>query len=206
MIYKSAIFDLDGTLVGTCQGYRNWAVNSTLWAIGVPCVTEDLVDKFWYEPDRNKTVRECFEAEPKEFWKIYVTFDTPERRVKATRPYDDVDFLKELRERGYKVGIVTGSPSKIAAAEISLLPPVDAVVVAHSTNGFRHKPDRQDIDACLRELMAKREGSFFVGNGPEDMGAAKAADVAFYMIGRGEYDFDGFKPDIESLYDIRKYL
>ena len=208
MTYEALIFDVNGTTAYTPRWYRKLVVNETLKAIGAPLAGGNIVDQFWFDPNRNDTIKINFEVEPCDFWRIYSGIDTKEGRSWSTIPYSDVGAIKDMRECGFKIGAVTGSPPGIAIVETDIIGKgyFDHVIAAHHSNGFRHKPDPQGVHACLEKLSVSPERAVFIGNGPEDMGAARAAGVRGVLIDRGEYKFKDMTPDIESLYNLMGLL
>ncbi|MEK6952840.1 MAG: HAD-IA family hydrolase [Nanoarchaeota archaeon] len=209
MVYKAVIFDLDGTLVHTTQEYRSRTCGQTLATLGVKAKIEQI-DKFWFGTDRDRIITETFGLNPKVFWRIFREYDNIESRKKFTKPYDDIDFIRELRAKGIKTGIVTGAPPNIATMEIELLgkQDFDAIVIAHTSNGKQPKPHPQGLVECLNLLDVNNNGAIYVGNGEEDIVTARNAGVLDILIDRGEFPFNDLNASlkINSLYDLRKVL
>lgn len=70
MKFKAVIFDLDGTLVHTTPKYRYKTTGRTLKEFGKKA-TKDIIDKFWFEGKRDKTIKKYFGVEPKLFWNVF---------------------------------------------------------------------------------------------------------------------------------------
>ena len=213
MIYEAVMFDLDGTLVRTPIWYRRIVVNETLHGLKARAVSDRLVDEFWFGCDRNGTIRDYFRVEPEDFWPVYKTHDTPSGREIWTTPYNDVGpFMNYLKTEGFKTGVVTGTPQHIADVEVDIVGRhfFDAVVAAHHSNGYKHKPDPDGIEACMRMLEVPPENAIYIGNGLEDVVGAQKAKVLDVFLYRGEYmpRFDEVEPSetFVSLDDIRKKL
>lgn len=207
MKYKTVIFDLDGTLVHTAPEYRYKLLEKIFKDLRTKSNNKDI-DKFWFETERDKIIERYFGLEPKLFWEKYRKYETVELRKKFVKLYDDVDFIKELRQNGFKIGIVSGAPEHIANLEIEMLGKenFDAVVITH--NGIKVKPNPEGLEKCLNFLGVQKSESIFVGNGKEDIMAAKNAQVFDVLIRRGEYEFNNIQPSlsINSLYELRKLL
>lgn len=209
MAYKAVIFDLDGTLVHTTPEYRYKIVGQTLKDLGTKS-SDHYIDRFWFEARRDEIIKNHFKLEPELFWQTYRKYDTPELREQFTRLYDDIDFIKELKRKGYKIGIVTGSPMPIAFLEIKMLGEenFDEIVITHSSSGIKHKPHPHGLLECLNKLGIKKEEAIYVGNADEDVITAKNAQVFDVLLKRGEHTFLEINPSLTilSLYELRKLL
>jgi HAD superfamily hydrolase (TIGR01549 family) len=208
MKYEAVIFDLDGTLVHTMPEYRYKIVGQTLKDLGTTS-SNHIIDRFWFEARRNDIIKNHFGLEPELFWKTYSPYDTEELRKQFTKLYDDIDFIKELRKNGYKLGIVTGAPNHIASLEIGMLKEdFDSVIIAKTVNGIKPKPHPPGLESCLNLLGVDKSKAIYVGNADEDVTAAKNAKVFDVLLIRGEHEFPGIKPSlrIHSLYELRKLL
>lgn len=209
MAYKAILFDLDGTLVHTMPEYRYKVVGKTLEDLGTKS-TNNYIDRFWFEARRNDVIKEHFNVEPKIFWNAYNENDTTELRKGFTELYDDVGFVDEVNQKGYKTGIVTGAPLNIASLEIDMIgqEKFGAIVVANSFNGFKPKPHPHGLEECLDILEVKPNEAMYIGNADEDVIAAKNANIYDVFINRGEHEFPHIKPSltINSLYELRKLI
>ena len=210
-MFKAIIFDLDGTLVYTSPEYRYRIVSKTLRDFGV-IASNKHIDGFWFEARRDEIIRKYFRLEPEVFWEKYRKYDTTELRKKFTRPYRDVEFIRELKLNGYKIGIVTGAPNHIIDLEIRMIGKenFDAVVRAHISNGINPKPYPHGLERCLNLLKVPWSGAVYVGNSDEDVLAAKNAGVFDVLVDRKEYRFNlkNLRPSmvVDSLYDLEKIL
>lgn len=216
MSYKTLIFDLDGTLVHTAPEYRYQIVGETLKKLGTKDYSTDHIDQFWFEMDRDRIIKKYFGQEPEIFWKVYTEYENVQLRRQFIKLYHDVDFVHHLKDTGYKIGVVTGSPHHITDLEIGMIgkDKFDSVVVArHSKEDSPlegPKPNPWGIEKCLSALGGKKEESLYVGNAEEDVLAARNAGILDVYVERGEYkfDLDSLKPSvlINSLYDLKGLL
>ncbi len=203
---KAIVFDLDGTLVHTEPDYRYLVVGETLKELGAQASKRDI-DRFWFEGDRDRIIQERFGFEVADFWEVFRKHDLPSKRAKFTKPYEDTTImLPRLKGRGYKLGIVTGAPKEIAMMEVGLLESglIDTVVMANPLMGVKLKPDPEGLHKCLRMLGVQNTGTPYVGNGSEDVGAAKAAGMVDVLLKRGDNNTTGLEPSrvITSLHDL----
>lgn len=216
MYFEAVLFDMDGTLIKTEAEYRYKVVGETLDELGVIYENHNAmkkyIDKFWFCENRDKTIKEHFKLEHVVFWKKFREIDNKNisLREKLTRPYDDVGFIKKIREKGYKTGIVTGATVPIAQIEISMLGKenFDEIVIANYMNKRKPKPDPESLEECLRNMGASPEYAIYVGNSDEDILIARNAHVLDVLIDRGEYEIEGIMPSvkIKTLYGLRQLL
>jgi len=209
MKYKAVLFDLDGTLVYTLPEYRYLTVGKTLRELGVSC-SEHLMDMFWFRGDRDSIIQEHFGIKPDLFWKSFRKYDNPKLRAEMTKPFEDIDFLNELRSKDYKLGIVTGAPVNIAYPEIELIGKdnFDAIVIASGSNGITPKPHPHGVLECLSMLGIKNRRSIGVGNSDEDIEAFVSAGVYDVLVDRKEHEYPLIpaRVIINSLYELREIL
>lgn len=121
------------------------------------------------------------------------------------------ELLDELRGAGVAVGIVT---SKIRdsfehdAAGLGLTERIDAAI--SGDDGYPPKPDPAPVLACLRALGAAPAEALFVGDGPDDVTAGRAAGVRTVaaLHGFAPETVLGAKPDVTvaSLAELREVL
>lgn len=209
MNYKAVIFDLDGTLVHTMPEYRYKIVGQTLDELRIKSCKEHI-DQFWFGKNRDQIISDYFGLESDIFWEVYGRYDQIDLRKEFSEAYGDVDFIDELKQTGYKVGIVTGVPYPIMNLEVGMLGShkFDAIVIAQISNGIKPKPDPQGLYVCLNQLNVKANEAIYIGNGAEDVEAAQNAGMFDVLLDRKEYSFPGLNPSlkIDSLYELRELL
>lgn len=209
MAYKAVIYDLDGTLVRTSQLYRGQVVGPTVHGLGGQASVADIA-AFWFEPNREKIIRERFKVDSGQFWIGFRKRDTIDFRKMHTQPYWDVVFLNELRAKGVKTSILTGAPQAIADLELSLIDSEIGcgnfeIVVFANGREVKHKPSPEGVEKCLDLMGSNKEETIYVGNGPEDIDTARNAEVFDVLINRKEYPYNGQEPSliIKNLYELR---
>lgn len=200
---KAVLFDLDGTLVCTSARYRYITTSKVLSSFGLKKSRKEI-DQFWFKAGRDELLN-SWGLDPDKFWRVFWECDTIESRKRETYAFKDCGILKDLKEIGMKLGLVTGSPLPLAEMELEMVgADFDAVVVARSKNGINPKPHPHGILECLDMLRVKPEEAVCVGNSEEDIHAAKEAKVLDILIERGEHEFNGQEPSkrIKSLKDL----
>jgi HAD superfamily hydrolase (TIGR01549 family) len=208
---KLFAFDGDGTLFFTSSEYRYRVFRETFEALGMWEFDNELIDDIWFRGDRDEILKKRFKLDDvSNIWEEFRKRDSVELRKHFTRPYDDTDFVKELKNKGYKTGIVTGAPLYIASMEIDLIGRefFDAVIVAQISNGIQPKPHPHGLQECLNLLQVQNEEALYVGNGIEDIQTARNAGVLSVLIDRKEHKLPEEKPDvvIYSLHELEQFL
>ncbi len=209
--YKAVLFDLDGTLVHTPDEYRQLVVEGILAELGIKDYPDWFVDQFWFKGNREKTVRDALAIEPSIFFACYQHHDTRARREQWTRVFPDVGYLATLKEMGYKIGAVTGGSPHVMEVNINLLGKeyFDVTVSANpqAAPPLPPKPNPAGLNTCLQKLDVRPDEAFYVGNGEEDVGAAKRAGMLDVLILRGEHaPPTAASVTITSLYCLRPLL
>ena len=209
MFYKDAvIFDLEGTLVDTERECIRYMVGNAFKEFGMT-LTDEEIDRFWFDNHREEYVTSRG-IDVKEFWDVYRNLDKIDLRRKHIKLYEDLDFIPELKRKGYKMGIVTGSPVHIIALSTEAIGRnnFDAVIRAQLTSGFKLKPHPESLERCLAILGISNADSIYVGNGQEDIEIARNAHVTDVLIDRGEHNLVNIEPTIKisSLYELRDIL
>ena len=124
--------------------------------------------------------------------------------AKFTEPYGDVNIVGQIKEKGIKIGIVTGAPSHIMDLEIGMLGEenFDAVVSAHTINGITPKPHPHGLEECLNLLDISKDKAMYVGNADEDILTARNAGVFDVLIDRKEHEFLDIKSFADYLFSL----
>jgi HAD superfamily hydrolase (TIGR01662 family) len=179
MRIKAILFDLDGVLVDSPDAIWK-AHNLAAKKLGYPtCKKEEiyrLIGMKWDDliaillPEADielfkKTVNEMYKD-------VY-------KHVKLIGNANKV--LKELKNRGFKLGLVSGSNRSYADDVLKALKFDFSVldVRVHSEDTERHKPDPDPILLALKKLKVKPKESIYIGDSLIDYRAAKAVGVNF---------------------------
>ncbi len=185
---KAVIFDLDDTLVYASRKYKEKAISRTLLEFGVDCKDPETLVRIWDEAG-DKSILQGLGVDLYDFWSIFEKYQEIKDRMKHTCAYPDSVIVKQLKDRGYKIGIVTGSQEYVASEEIKLVGAenFDVVVVANGRNGVQPKPHPQGIEECLNLLCVEKENAVYVGNAVNDVMAAKNAGIPGILLCRGDF-------------------
>jgi pyrophosphatase PpaX len=89
------------------------------------------------------------------------------------------EMLRQLSERGHRMGIVTSKVSTLALRGLThtgIDHYFETIVGMDSCN--RHKPDPEPVRIALERLSTSSEGAWFVGDSVHDMESGNAAGVS----------------------------
>jgi pyrophosphatase PpaX len=202
------LFDLDGTLVDTIElilcSFRH-ATEQVLGEalpdevvladVGVPLATQ---------------MRSFSEEHTDELLRVYREHNAV-HHDDLIREYPGVeDVLRELRARGYKLGVVTSKLNHMACRGLDcfdLKPFVDVVIGADDVE--IHKPDPHPLLVAAERLGSAPERCVYVGDAPPDIQAAKGAGMvsiaALWGAAHSDERLLDENPDV-ALSDIRQLL
>lgn len=216
MAYKALASDLDATLMHTKPECFRDMLRETLVLFNIPKkeLTDEKMDRLWYDHNRNEILTEDYGILPENFWGVYKWIDTESLRRDNAGLYDDIGFLGELKERGIRLVIVSGAPAHMMRIGKELIESktgyvLDSVVRSQESSGVRQKPDPHGLVKCMREMGVKKNEIIYVGNGWEDIEMAKSAGVFSALIDRDEYKIEiRTEPDIRisSLYELDEFF
>ena len=119
---------------------------------------------------------------------------------------ESMPLLRYLKEKGYKLGIVTNGNSvsqsrKLRSCGVDAL--IEVSIISESVGVA--KPDPAIYRIALDRLQAKAENALFVGNNPSTdiLGAIRAGMDSFFIPGR---PLDGLTPtytgSLQDLYEL----
>ena len=187
----AVIFDVDGTLLNSLDGYRLAASRAT--------------EPYGYEVTLEHVQRALNRNQP--FWDFVIPDGEPrdEDRIRTLRDatmrhWPDAlaevvgvlpaaaAALESLHSAGLKLGIFTGSggesfPPLRAAGLLDLF---DAVVTGNDV--IRRKPDPEGVVECLERLGVEAASAVYVGDSCIDVGASLAAGVMSIAVLTGAGD------------------
>jgi len=205
--YKAVFFDLDGTLVFTNKDYISRTVQSTLRKIKNIAWNKEKAVYFWFNYKRDSMLKE--ENIPvTTFWNVFNSIDNHEERLKNTKTYEDIEFLKKLKDDGLKIGIVTACDSEVAEKEVDMIGReyIDSYLSANSYNKIaKPKPHPESAYRLMKSFNIRPEKIIMVGDGEEDILLAKNAGMYGVLIDRNLNPVKStVKPDkkINSLYEL----
>ncbi len=176
-VYKTFIFDLDGTLLDTLQDLAD-SVNHALRQYGMPEHSLDDIRRFVGNGVRLLMERAVPEgAQHPLFEEAFASFRQyyMQHSLDTTRPYDGiVETIRELKLRGCRLAVVS---NKMMAATQELVahffPDVEVAIGEHEAAGIRKKPAPDTVDEALHQLGVTREGAVYVGDSDVDLLTAR---------------------------------
>ncbi|GIW72982.1 MAG: phosphoglycolate phosphatase, bacterial [Planctomycetota bacterium] len=177
MRYRTLLFDLDGTLVDSSRDLAA-AVNAARQSFGLAPLELATVRAHIGDGMRRLVERSVpgvdLQAAVERFCAAY------ERcLLETTRPYPGIpEVLAALAGAGCRMAVVTNKAqgfSERILEGLGLAPWFGAVIGGDGPAG--RKPHPAPLHAALRALGAPRAGTLMIGDGPADIGAARALGV-----------------------------
>ena len=209
--YRVILFDLDGTLCDTDEMivqtmfaiYKDYKprivrTREELYYFSGPPIRETLKNEFPdYDPDQ---MYDVFKKVSKEFYAPC---------VKAYK--DEIEVLKELKEKGYILGVVTnkGLPLTIYSLEICHIESFFDVIISADDVPIP-KPNPTGILKALETLGIKNKGDvLYVGDNDIDYFTAENADVDCLLVSWGPREIkclDKAKYEAKSYNELKGIL
>lgn len=193
---KAVIFDMDGTLLDTLADLTD-SVNEALKVHSLPLRTSDEIRMFVGNGARQLIARAIPDGEANPLFEttlaIYKTYYDYHCKDN-TKPYAGIlQLLKELKQRQYKIGVVSNKPDK-AVKELCKEYFGDYIDVAiGETEGVQRKPAPDTLLKAMEELGVAREECVFIGDSDVDIKTAENADTRFIAVTWGFRNGDYLK-------------
>ncbi len=177
-MFKTYIFDLDGTLLDTLQDLAN-SVNYALRQYGMPEHSLDDIRRFVGNGVRLLMERAVQDgAQNPQFEEVFATFRQyyMQHSLDTTQPYDGiVETIHELKQRGCRLAVVS---NKMMAATQELCrhffpDTIEVAIGEHEAEGIRKKPAPDTVIAALRQLGVGQDGAVYVGDSDVDIETAR---------------------------------
>ncbi len=194
-MYKTFIFDLDGTLLDTI-GDLAASVNYALRTNGMPEHSTDDVRRFVGNgvhllmeravPDG--AANPLFDDAFADFRQHYMVHS-----LDTTRPYDGIpETLAELKSRGCRLAVVS---NKFMSATQELIrhffpDTIDVAIGEHEAEGIRKKPAPDTVFAALKQLGVGKEDAVYVGDSDVDILTARNSGLPCISVLWGFRDRD----------------
>lgn len=188
--YDTVIFDMDGTLLDTLEDLTD-SVNAALRAYNRPERTVEEIRRFVGNGVlklMERAVPEGREAE--DFHAIYEWFKAyySKHSQEKTKPYEGIkELLQELKERGYKMAIVSNKFHD-AVCQLSQLYFGDLLPVAIGENeaaGIRKKPAPDTVMLALKTLESVPDTAVYVGDSEVDYATAVNSGLDCVLVSWG---------------------
>lgn len=216
MKYKTAVFDLDGTLLNTLKDLSD-SVNHVLKEFSYPAVPEIKIRSYLGNGIKQLLLlslpdgisEEKFERVYNAFMPYYIAHCND-----TTKPYDGIeDTLKILKERGIKMAIVSNK-NYVACEELknkyfSRL--IDVAIGENESAGIRKKPAPDTVNEALRRLNAEKSSSVYIGDSEVDKMTADNAGMDCISVSWGFRDKEllnklGSKALIDKAEELLKFF
>ena len=154
MKFKTAVFDLDGTLIDTLEDLKN-SVNYALSKYDYPQRTYEEIKSFV------DTIKEDLLSI---FKKHYV-----DNSAVYTAPYDGIkELLAELRSAGVKTAVVTNKMQEAAQDLVNRFFGSDIDIVIGQVDGLAQKPQPDGVWKAIEFLGSSLEESVYIGDSEVD--------------------------------------
>lgn len=183
------IFDLDGTLVDS-RGDIAAACNAALASVGRAALPAATIAGFVGDGGR-KLLERALEARPEDpvVDHALAAFD----RYYLAHPAVHTVFLPGAREaldalREHPLAIATNKSRAAALGVLDALGARDRFRAVTAGGDGPLKPDPESLLGLCRALSARPEDSFMVGDGPQDVGAGRAAGCITVAVLGGFHD------------------
>ncbi|MEH0938329.1 HAD-IA family hydrolase [Micromonospora psammae] len=168
---KAALFDIDGVLVDTRGATATAVARIASRHTGRDVHSEDVsVTKAPHQSLADLGVASAYQVYKREYDQEFAS------ACKDVRVFDEVvKAVREMKDRGIRVGAVTAQPARRAAA--SLPPDVRSLFeVVLSYNQTKGRKD-EGIRTALRQFGVRPNSAVYVGDQPKDLEAARRAGV-----------------------------
>lgn len=180
IMYKTVIFDLDGTLLDTLEDLTD-AVNAALNAFGLPARTKAEVCSFVGNGIKKLIERaigyphQAFEEILQSFKEYYGA-----HCADKTQPYAGIlPLLQALKEKGVRTAVVSNKADfavkRLAKAYFGEL--LEDAVGENESAGVRKKPAPDSVLAVMEKLNAEKGTTVYIGDSEVDIQTAKNAGV-----------------------------
>ena len=175
---EAVVFDWDGTLVDSKQVLVSSFQETTREVLGEPFPTEHEDIERMIQVRGQEAFAEIAAGDPELYERIEAVFHRVYvERQKRIEPFPGaLETLRALRAAGHKLGVATSkarSRLDIEAERTGIGELLDVSVSGDEVQVA--KPDPESVAAAIAALGADPAASLYVGDGPNDVIAAKAA-------------------------------
>jgi HAD superfamily hydrolase (TIGR01509 family) len=202
------LFDWDGTLVDSAQ-LGLTAFEQSFAALGVSFdleVYRSVYSPNWY------SVYEAMGL-PKEKWQRADELWIHHYGEQTAQPVAGAqETIRELKRKGYRLGVVSSGTECRVAREVSELGLGSFFEIVVCNEQMQNKkPHPEGLETAMRALGCSREESCYVGDSPEDIEMGKRANMLTVGV-RSAYPtswkLESSKPDIymESLIELSEHF
>lgn len=175
---KAIVFDFDGTIANTLPVMFHSFRQVFKTYDSKEYTDEEIKDMFG--PPEPDLIKQNLESDQKEeaielyFWEYN---NNHNQLVEENKKINDM--LATLKDRGYKLAIVTGKSKKsffISLEKLEMENLFDVTLTGYDVNNA--KPDPEGIVKALSDLNIKPENAMYIGDSDKDILAGKEAGVS----------------------------
>ncbi len=173
--YDVVLFDLDGTLLDTLEDMCD-SVNHVMEKFGYPVHSLEKVRSFIGNGIRKLIERALPEGTDSKTCELalaeYRRYYGENCMVK-TRPYEGIpELLSELKERGFRIGVVTNKNAEAAEKLCSHYFPDTVEVVTGQKDSLPKKPDPAMVQSALEQMGVVGKKTVYIGDSETDIETA----------------------------------
>jgi len=180
-MYKTVIFDLDGTLLDTLDDL--WiSVNEALKAFDLPLRTREEVRAFVGNGIAKLMERAAGKTDPEMQRGVLESFKRHygEHCEDKTKPYEGIiPLLEELKARGIRTAVVSNKVDfvlkKLAKSYFGDL--LEEAVGENEAEGIRKKPAPDSLLAVMQSMGACTSSTVYIGDSEVDIQTAQNAGI-----------------------------
>ena len=196
-MYKAFLFDMDGTLVDTfILIYESF--NAALEENGKRTLTKSEFDKKLFGKPVDSTLHRLVgpltDEETRQILKSFEKYWI--RNLHKVKVFKNVPLtLEHLRDKGFKLGVVSTSPRDVIYETLKHTGIYDFFdVIIGEEDATNKKPHHEPVTNALRVLQLEPEDALFVGDTIYDVMAGKSAgcQTAFML---NDYNGDVLKEE-----------
>lgn len=179
---NTVLFDFDGTIMDTNEVILQSWQHTFRTVEGKERPEEEIIETFG-EPLYVTMEKLLPQIPAEEGAKIYRSYNY-ENFLELIEVFPGIlELLKELKNRGYKTGIVTSRlwySTEIGLNKYDMQQYFDAIVTCDDTD--KHKPDPEPVNIALDRLGSKPEEAIMIGDSMFDIICAKNAGVKAALV------------------------
>lgn len=191
MKYKALFLDLDGTILDTLDDLTD-SVNFALENNGFAPRTKKEIRSFLGNGSTYLIKKAIpHEVEESVFEKVFKEYKTCYQNNCSikTKPYDGVlKFLKNAKENGLKLVMITNKPQEIAEILVDKYFENMFELVYGQSSKIKTKPDPESIDLAKKQLNLKNSEIFYIGDSLVDLKTAEVSELDYAIVAYGFAD------------------
>jgi len=206
---ECVLFDLDGTLVDSFpsiiiafkEAFKILS-NSKEWS-------DDEIRKLIGIPHQETFRKICNDY--KKIEEATNVFRETRKKFKVNAIDGSIDILKFLKDKNFKIGVVTTTGRDLTEKilnDLNIINLFDVIVTGNDVQNF--KPHPEPILKAIKALNINKNRCVMVGDHPNDIIAAKSANVKSIAIlyAHTQTEFLNYHPDyiVNSIKEIKKIL